>query len=207
MFSFQYTFFNQLNFFLRWLPVTPFMRPTTSLTAYFGGITITRCKWSLLMFLSTISHPGIIPITFGKSFSRYALTPGFRMRRRYWGIQTIWYSPRYTLCPENSVFMHTLYPIAAALIHPRAEPVELCPSGRVEWNFYCPIDATAHRSYSNESSEHGTNNRFSSLRKSFPVSPRPPIAKNHSSPLFSSIRRPICKEIGARNEPASLQKN
>ena len=77
----------------------------------------------------------------------------------------------------------------------------------VEWNFYCPIDATVHRSYSDEPSEHGTNNLFSSLRKSFPVSPRPPMAQNHSSPLFSSIRRPICKDIGARNEPVSLQKD
>jgi hypothetical protein len=77
----------------------------------------------------------------------------------------------------------------------------------VEWNFYCPTDATVHRSYSDESSEHGTNKLFSSLRKSFPVSPRPPIAKNHSSPLFSSIRRPICKDIGPRNEPVSLQKD
>jgi hypothetical protein len=33
------------------------------------------------------------------------------------------------------------------------------------------------------------------------------MAKNHSSPLFSSIRRPICKDIGARNEPVSLQKS
>jgi len=77
----------------------------------------------------------------------------------------------------------------------------------VEWNFYCPIDATVHRSYSDESSEHGTNNLFSSLRKSFPVSPPPPIAKNHSSPLFSSIHRPIGKDIGPRNEPVSLQKD
>ena len=76
--------------------------------------------------------------------------------------------------------------------------------GCVQWNFYCPIDATAHRSYSDESSEHGTNNLFSSLRKSFPVSPRPPIANNHSSPFFSPIPRPIRKDIGARNEPVSL---
>ena len=76
----------------------------------------------------------------------------------------------------------------------------------VGWNFYCPIDATVHRSYSDDSSEHGTNNLSSSLRKSFPVSPQPPIAQNHSSPLFSSIRKPVCKDIGARNEPVSLQK-
>ncbi len=122
MFSFQYTFFNQLNFFLRYLPVTPFTRPTTSLTAYLGGITITKCRWSFLTFCSTISHPGIISNTFGKSFKTYVLTPGFRMRRRYFGIQTIWYSVRYTLCPDTRVSMHTLYPIAAALIHPRASP-------------------------------------------------------------------------------------
>jgi hypothetical protein len=42
MCSFPYTFFNQLNFFLRYLPVTPFVRPTTSLAAYLGGITIRR---------------------------------------------------------------------------------------------------------------------------------------------------------------------
>src|SRR4030065_1560111 len=76
----------------------------------------------------------------------------------------------------------------------------------VGWNFNCPIDATVQRSYSDESSEHGTNNLLSSLRKSSPVSPRPPIAKNHSSPLFSSIRRPICTDMGARNEPPPLQK-
>jgi len=76
----------------------------------------------------------------------------------------------------------------------------------VEWNFYCPIDATVHRSDSDESSEHGTNNLFSSLRKSFSVSPRPPIAKNHSAPFFSPIHRPICNDMGARNQPILLQK-
>ena len=76
----------------------------------------------------------------------------------------------------------------------------------VEWNFYCPIDATVHRSYSDESSEHGTNNFFSSLRKSFPVSPRPLFAKKHEPPFSSSVKRPICKDIGTRNEPVSLQK-
>src|SRR3989304_5942813 len=55
----------------------------------------------------------------------------------------------------------------------------------VEWNFYCPIDATAHRSYSEESSEHGTNNLFSSLRKSFPVSPRPPLLPKNPRPRSS----------------------
>ena len=42
MFSFQYTFFNQSNFSRRWLDVIPLILPTTSLTAYFGGITIRR---------------------------------------------------------------------------------------------------------------------------------------------------------------------
>jgi hypothetical protein len=70
-----------------------------------------------------------------------------------------------------------------------------------EWNFYCPIDVTVHQSYSDESSEYGTNNLFSSLRKSFPVSSRPPIAKNHSSPLLTSIRRPICKDIAPATNP------
>ena len=77
----------------------------------------------------------------------------------------------------------------------------------VEWNFYCPIDATVHRRYSDESSEHRTNNLFSSLRKSFPVSLRPPMAKNHSSPPFSSISGSICKDIGPRSEPVSIQKD
>ena len=61
-------------------------------------------------------HPKI----FGKSFKTYALTPVFRMRRRYFGIHTMWYSVRYTLCPDTHVSVHKLYPIAAALIHPRA---------------------------------------------------------------------------------------
>jgi hypothetical protein len=79
--------------------------------------------------------------------------------------------------------------------------------GCVGWRCCSLFDATAHRSYSDDSSEHGTNNLFRPLRKSFPVSLRPPIAKNHSSPLFSSIHRPICKEMGARNKPGSLQKD
>ncbi|GEM_PF-889107 len=135
MFSFQYTLFNQLNFFLRYLPVTPFIRPTTSLTAYLGGIVITKCKWSFLKFCSTISQPGIISNTFGKSFRTYFLARGFRMRRPYFGFQTIWYSARYTLCPDTGVSVHLLYVIAAALIHPRASPVELCPSGPSDHKF------------------------------------------------------------------------
>jgi len=88
----------------------------------------------------------------------------------------------------------------------RCHYLSVCQKGRMcRVNFYCPIDATVHRSYSDESSEHGTNNRFSSLRKSFRFATAP-YGQNHSSPRLSSIRRPICKEMGARNEPVSLQK-
>jgi len=76
----------------------------------------------------------------------------------------------------------------------------------VEWNFYCPIDATA-LSWGDTSYELCNNKRPGFLRKLYPLSPRPPIAKNHSPPLFPSIRRPICKDTGARNEPVSLQKD
>ena len=44
--SFQYTFFNHANFSLIWRAVYCFILPITSLTAYFGGITINRCIWS-----------------------------------------------------------------------------------------------------------------------------------------------------------------
>ena len=74
------------------------------------------------------------------------------------------------------------------------------------WRRCFLFDATALSGRDN-SYEPDTNKRPSFLRKSFPVSPRPPMAKNHSSPLFSSISRPICKDIGARNEPVSLQKD
>ena len=36
------------------------------------------------------------------------------MRRRYFGIHTIWYSVLYALCPDNLVSTHLLYNIAAA---------------------------------------------------------------------------------------------
>ena len=42
-FSFQYTFPNHANFFRNILAVLLFIRPTTSLTAYFGGMIITTC--------------------------------------------------------------------------------------------------------------------------------------------------------------------
>jgi len=43
------------------------------------------------------------------------------------------------------------------------------------------------------------------LRKSHPVSPRPSVAKNHESPSFSPLCRPIYKETGPSNQPASSQ--
>ncbi len=76
----------------------------------------------------------------------------------------------------------------------------------VEWNFCFPIDATALNG-GDKSYEPCNHKRSGSLRKSFPVSPRPPMAQNHSSPLFSSIIRPICKDMGALNEPPPLQKD
>ena len=69
-----------------------------------------------------------------------------------------------------------------------------------------PIDATA-LSGGNKSYEPCNTKRSGLLRKGHPLSPRFLIAKNHSSPLFSPIHRPICKDIGAPNEPESLQKH
>ncbi len=45
MFSFQYTFFNQANFFLSLLALLLFIRPMTSLTEYFGGMIIIE-RWT-----------------------------------------------------------------------------------------------------------------------------------------------------------------
>ena len=91
-FSFQYRRPSQSNFFLNSLLVRCFILATTSLTAYLGGITITMCTWSTWMLYFTISQPGMSSIIFGKSSFRYVLTPGFRMRCRYFGIQTMRYS-------------------------------------------------------------------------------------------------------------------
>jgi len=60
MFSFQYTFLSHTNFFRNSLAVFPFMNPTTSETAYLGGIIIIVCIWSICMFCSIISVPGIV---------------------------------------------------------------------------------------------------------------------------------------------------
>ena len=80
IFSRGYLSFIHANFFLNWLLVMPFIVPTTGLTAYFGGIIITMCTWSGCILYFTISHPGNSAISFGKSFIRYAFTPGFRTR-------------------------------------------------------------------------------------------------------------------------------
>ena len=87
--SLQYRFPSHPNFFLSSLLVIPLIFPITALTAYLGGIIITMCIWSGCILYVTISHPGICSNTFGKSFTRYSLTPGFRMRWRYFGIQTM----------------------------------------------------------------------------------------------------------------------
>ena len=45
------------------------------------------------------------------------------MRRRYFGIQTTWYSVRYTLWFETRLCTHVFYlSIASAAFHPRACP-------------------------------------------------------------------------------------
>src|SRR5512135_924163 len=101
MFSFQYTFSSHLNFFLSLLALLHFIRPMTSLTEYFGGIIIIVCIWSTWIFCSTISTPGICLSIFGHISSRYSFTPEFRIRLRYFGIHTTWYSVRYTECPDS----------------------------------------------------------------------------------------------------------
>ena len=115
-------FFQPAKLFPQLLTRYPLYPPYHITHSNHGGITITKCKWSFLTFCSIISHPGIISKTFGKSFKTYALTLGFSMPRRYFGIETIWYYVPYTLWPDTRVSMHTLCPIAAALIYPRASP-------------------------------------------------------------------------------------
>jgi len=120
MFYFQYTFFNQFKFSVRYLLIISFIGLTTSLSAYLGGISIAKCKRSLLTFCPTISQPGIVTRSFRKSFRTYALRPGFRIRQQSFGAKQfgipfdihgalILVSPcvRYTLSPLLS-FTHGL---------------------------------------------------------------------------------------------------
>ena len=75
------------------------------------------------MFFSRISQPAMLRRTFGKSLPKYPRTPGFRMRRRYFGIQIMWYSVRYAPCPDSRISIYPFYhSISAAYIHPRASP-------------------------------------------------------------------------------------
>jgi hypothetical protein len=72
------------------------------------------------------------------------------------------------------------------------------------WRRCFLFDATALRGRE-KSYEPCTNKRPSFLRKWHPFSPRPPMAQNHEPAPFSSLHRPGGKDIGARNEPVSLQ--
>jgi len=112
MFSFQYTFSNHLYFFRSRLALWPLSRPITSLTAYFGGMIIIVWIWSTWICCSAISTPGICRSILGHIRAMYSFIPGFRMRLRYFGIHTTWYSVRYTVCPD-SLFstIHKFIPI------------------------------------------------------------------------------------------------
>ena len=138
MFSFQYTSLSQVNFFLSLLALCPFSMPITSLTEYFGGMIITACIWSTWIFSSIISTPGIPLTIFGHSFFRYSLTPVFRIRLRYFGIHTTWYSVRYTECPDNLFStIHQYTKISPGIIHPRASPWNsdrVLEGTKVKWN-------------------------------------------------------------------------
>ena len=65
--SFQYTFPNQSNFFLisdvDWL----FNLLITSDMLYFGGITMSICKWSKSKPIDSIITPGILFKSFGNN--------------------------------------------------------------------------------------------------------------------------------------------
>jgi hypothetical protein len=137
MFSFQYTFFNHSNLFLSLLALLHFIRPMVSLTEYFGGMIIIVWIWSTWIFCSTISTPGMSFSTFGHICVRYSFTPGFRIRLRYFGIHTTWYSVRYTECPDSLFSMiHKFIPkYLRAGIHPRA-----CP-----WNSAARIEVSVVR--------------------------------------------------------------
>ena len=86
----------------------------------------------MINLYSMISHPGISSIIFGIIFFKYPFTPGFRIRRRYFGIQTTWYSVRYALWPENLISISPLYHIVAYSFTHGLKSVELCPSGFLE---------------------------------------------------------------------------
>ncbi len=124
MFSFQYTFFNHSNLFLSLLALLHFIRPMVSLTEYFGGMIIIVWIWSTWIFCSMISTIGMSFSIFGHICVRYSFTPGFRIRLRYFGIHTTWYSVRYTECPDSLFSMiHKFIPkYLRACIHPRACP-------------------------------------------------------------------------------------
>ena len=68
-----------------------FIRPMTSAIEYFGGITTTMCKWSRSKPIVSIRTPGILLSNFGRTFLRYSVTKGFRIRRLYLVTQTMWY--------------------------------------------------------------------------------------------------------------------
>jgi len=109
IFSFQCTLDSQENFFLNLLAIRAFILLITSDTLYLGSTTIiTICMWSTWILYSMISHLERLLIIFGKSFFRYPRRPGFRIRRRYLGIHTRWYSVRYALCPDSLISINTL---------------------------------------------------------------------------------------------------
>jgi hypothetical protein len=135
MFSFQYTFPNHSNFFLSLLALCALIRPITSLTEYFGGMIMIVWIWSTWIFCSNISTPGIPFRIFGHNLFRYSLMPEFRIRLRYFGIHTTWYSVLYTECPDNRFStVHQYTKISPGLIHPRVNP----------WNSDMVLERTAY---------------------------------------------------------------
>jgi hypothetical protein len=71
---------------------------------------------------------------------------------------------------------------------------------------FTPIDATAHRSYSDEYRSQFKNHVSRFLRKKPSFSPYYPIAKNRPFLSFPIISRPIVTYLGARIWSVSVQK-
>jgi len=119
-FSFQYTFSNHLNFFLSILADSPFNLPTTSEQLYFGGIIITRWRWSFIFSSipsSSMITPAIDLTILARIFLTYSETPGFRMRRRYLVHQQTWYWAWYGPWEERIYFIPPLYRLRNSFTH------------------------------------------------------------------------------------------
>lgn len=77
-------------------PVCDFTNCTTLDTDTRGGIMITICTWSSWTLALITSMSSSKPSRCFSTFSKYCFTPVTKIRRRYRGVKTMWYSVLYT---------------------------------------------------------------------------------------------------------------